>query len=359
MLYLCQPINIRKMKGILLVNLGSPDSTDVPDVKRYLDEFLMDKRVIDYNIIKRNLLIRGIILRRRPPRTSEAYQKIWQVEGSPLIIISKKVSEKLQQITDLPVALGMRYGNPSIESGMQALVNKGVTEIAIVPLYPHYAMSSTETVVAKAKQIQQAKFPNITLHITNPFYNDKGYVQAMADNIRKKLPAHFDKIVFSFHGIPERHFYRYGHGGITDLTTCSQSQDEHHNKYCYLYHAAESVRLLVGALNIPQEKVVQTFQSRLGREKWVEPYTDVALETLPKQGVENVVILCPAFVSDCLETLEEIEMEGAHSFKENGGVNYTYIPCMNDNDDWIAALKQICMDTFEKPYEVPMMIDKL
>lgn len=347
------------MKGILLINLGSPDSTKVPDVKRYLDEFLMDKRVIDYYIVKRTILIRGIILNTRPPKTSEAYQKIWWDEGSPLIVISQRVTDKLQKIVDMPVALGMRYGNPSIEVAMQELVDKGVTEIAVVPLYPHYAMSSTETVVAKTIDVQQKKFPNLKLHFTNPFYKDEGYLTAMVDNIKKYLPADYDKIVFSFHGIPERHFYKYGHDGIKTLDNCGNSEDVHHNKYCYLHHAVQSVQILSERLDLPKDKVMQTFQSRLGREKWVEPYTDENLERLPKEGHKNIVILCPAFVSDCLETLEEIQMEGMEEFMENGGEKYTYIPCLNDNDDWIEALKNISLETFEKEYDVPMMIEKL
>lgn len=344
------------MQGILLVNLGSPATTDIPDVKRYLDEFLMDKRVIDYNIIKRNLLIRGIILRTRPQRTSEAYKKIWWEDGSPLIVISQRVKEKLQQIVDMPVALAMRYGEPSIEAGMKALHDQGVNEIILFPMYPQYAMSSTETVVALAQKIQKKKFPHTHIHFVKPFYNHPTYIQVMADKIKAHLPASYDKIVFSYHGIPERHFYKYGHDGVTDLNQCINNPNETHNKYCYLYQSYKTTDLIAAALQIPSDKIEVTFQSRLGKEKWVEPYTDVLLEELPKQGYKNIAILCPAFVSDCLETLEEIEMEGGEEFKAHGGESYTYIPCLNEDDAWIQVIKQLCLEAVNDTYDVPMMM---
>lgn len=345
-------------RGILLVNLGSPDSTEVADVRRYLDEFLMDKRVIDYHYIKRAILIKGIILRTRPGRTSEAYRKIWWPEGSPLIVISERQKEKLRQLTDLPVSLGMRYGNPSIKAAMQELADQGVTEISVVPLYPQYAMSSTETVVAKAREVKAKYFPQVRLHIVRPFYADPDYIRVMAENIRQHLPVDYDKIVFSFHGIPERHFYKYGHEGFGSLDQCIENADPVHNQYCYLYQADQTVKAITKYLNLPEDKVIQTFQSRLGREKWVEPYTDEALERLPKEGVKKLVIICPAFVADCLETLEEIEMEGARTFRESGGTAYHYIPCLNENEDWLEVLKKLSYRAFEEPYDVPMMIRK-
>lgn len=347
------------MKGILLINLGSPDSTSIPDVKRYLDEFLMDKRVIDYNIVKRNLLIRGVILRKRPPRTAEAYNKIWWPEGSPLIVISERVQKKLQAIVDIPVALAMRYASPSIETGLEELVSQGITEISVVPLYPQYAMSSTETVVARTMKVTAEKFPQVNLHFVKPFYDDEDYLRVLSEQMKRHLPAEFDKLIFSFHGIPERHFFKYGHEGVTDLTTCAHSTDPVHNSYCYLYQASKTVQLVSERLGLSSDQVMLTYQSRLGREKWVEPYTDEALETLPSQGVKKIAIVCPAFVSDCLETLEEIQMEGAEEFKEAGGEEYTYIPCLNDDDEWIKVLKKLSLQAFDQKYEVPLMITKL
>lgn len=344
------------MQGILLVNLGSPSSTDIPDVKKYLDEFLMDKRVIDYNIIKRNILIRGIILRTRPQRTAEAYKKIWWKDGSPLIVISKQVQEKLQAIVDMPVSLGMRYGAPSISDGLQELHEKGVTEVILLPMYPQYAMSSTETVVAAARKIQEKQFPHMNIKFVKPFYDHPSYIRVMADKIKSYLPDTYDKIVFSYHGIPERHFYKYGHKGFSDLKQCINNTDPHHNKYCYLYQSYHTTSLICQYLNIPMDKVEVTFQSRLGKEKWIEPYTDVLLEELPKQGHKNIAILCPAFVSDCLETLEEIEMEGGEEFKAHGGESYTYIPCLNTDDEWIEVIKQLCQEAVNDTYDIPMMM---
>lgn len=347
------------MKGILLINLGSPDSTSIPDVKRYLDEFLMDKRVIDYNIVKRNLLIRGVILRKRPPRTAEAYNKIWWPEGSPLIVISERVKKKLQAIVDVPVALAMRYASPSIETGLEELVSQGITEISVVPLYPQYAMSSTETVVARTMKVAAEKFPQVRLHFAKPFYDDADYLKVLSEQMKRYLPQDFDKLIFSFHGIPERHIFKYAHEGVTNLSTCANSTDPLHNSYCYLYQANKTVELLRERLGLSADQVMLTYQSRLGREKWVEPYTDEALETLPSQGVKKIAIVCPAFVSDCLETLEEIQMEGAKEFKAAGGEEYTYIPCLNDDEDWIKVLKKISFQAFEQEYSVPLMMPKL
>lgn len=346
-------------KGILLINLGSPESTSIPDIKRYLDEFLMDKRVIDYNLLMRNLLIRGIILRKRPPRTAEAYEKIWWPEGAPLIVISRRVQQKLQAMVDVPVALAMRYAAPSIESGLHELIEQGVTEVAAVPLYPHYAMSSFETVVAKTMQLVRKKFPQVQLYITKPFYQDPDYLRVLCDKIQKNLPAQYDKLIVSFHGVPERHITQYGHKAGTNLNDCINNTDKQHNEYCYLYQAHHTVQLMGRQLGLNEDKLMLTFQSRLGKEKWLEPYTDVTLEQLPQQGVKKVAIVCPAFVSDCLETLEEIQMGGAETFKEHGGEEYTYIPCLNDDDSFIEVLKKIALDTFCQSYDIPLLMPKL
>lgn len=340
------------MTGILLVNLGSPDSTEIPDVKKYLDEFLMDKRVIDYNYIKRLILIRGIILRSRPAQTSEAYKSIWNPQtGSPLVHLSYQFLDKFRHKTDLPVALSMRYGSPTIESGMRELVEKGVKHIVVVPLYPQYAMSSYETVWVEALDVRDKHFNSIELTTVAPFYNDEDYIAAMSQHIQAHLPADYDKILFSFHGIPERHIRRYAHDQpIKNFDECYHSTQEAHNSICYIHQCHRSMELMMQALNIPKDKYAFSYQSRLGREKWMDPYTDKCFEEYPKRGIKKLVVLCPAFVTDCLETLEEINMEGREEFLEHGGEAFTYIPCLNVEDHWVEALHNIVSKSLQSAY---------
>lgn len=330
------------MKGILIINLGSPKSTNVKDVKKYLDEFLMDEYVLDMSWIGRALLVKGIILKTRPKKSAEAYKSVWTPEGSPLIIYSKKIQKKLQQLTDLPVGLAMRYAQPSIENGIQELVNKGVTEITLLPLYPQYAMSTTETVIEKAESIRKRKHPNLNINYVKPFYNREQYINSLAESIKKGLPEKYDKLLFSYHGVPERHIYRTDYTHTCNLENCRTEKNQHFNEFCYLNHCYETTRLVQEKLSLPDDKVQISFQSRLLKDPWLKPYTDHTLEEFPKQGVKNIAVVCPAFVSDCLETLEEISMEGREDFIHAGGENFTYIPCLNDNDDWIETIKFLC-----------------
>jgi len=213
-----QPIHNKK--GILLVNLGSPNSTSVEDVKNYLDEFLMDEKVIDYRWIFRALLVQGIILKTRPKKSAEAYKTVWTDEGSPLIVISKKLQEKLQELVDVPVGLGMRYGEPSIKNGIQELVDQGITNITLFPLYPQYAMSTTETVIDKAEEVRKKFFPDININYVEPFYNREIYINSLAESIKEKLPVDFDLLQFSYHGVPERHIYKTDPTKTCNLNNC-------------------------------------------------------------------------------------------------------------------------------------------
>lgn len=348
------------MTGILLINLGSPDTTKIPDVKRYLDEFLMDKRVIDYNYIKRLLLIRGIILRTRPPKTAEAYKKIWSNEtGSPLIHLSYELMKKMKSISEFPIALGMRYGNPSIENGMKELASKGCNKIIIVPLYPQYAMSSYETVWVKALDVRDKHFKNIELQAIAPFYNHPKYLDAMKTHIQAFLPEEYDHILYSFHGIPERHIRRYQHPTALDtFEQCYHNTNHSHNDICYVHQCYQFAEFISEKMNIPSEKYSFSYQSRLGREKWMDPYTDECLVEYPKKGIKKLVILCPAFVSDCLETLEEINMEGRKEFLENGGEEFTYIPCLNTDDNWIKTLYEIIIEGIEGNYTPNLLMSR-
>ncbi len=329
-------------KGILLVNLGSPKSTDVKDVREYLDEFLMDERVLDMPWIGRAALVKGIILRTRPAKSAEAYKSVWTEEGSPLIVYSKKVQEKLQKVVDIPVGLAMRYAQPSIENGIQELVKQGITHITLLPLYPQYAMSTTETVIEKTEEVRKKNFPNLKINYVKPFYHKEIYINALARSIQKNLPENFDKLLFSYHGVPERHIFATDYTHTCNLENCREEKHLHFNEYCYLNHCYETTRLVQEKLGLPDDKIQISFQSRLLKDPWLKPYTDHTLEGFPKNGIKNIAVCCPAFVSDCLETLEEISMEGKDEFLQAGGENFTYIPCLNDSDDFIEALKVLC-----------------
>ena len=329
-------------KGILLVNLGSPKSTKVEDVKEYLDEFLMDEKVIDYRWFFRALLVRGIILKTRPKKSAAAYETVWTDEGSPLIVISKKIQKKLQKLVDVPVALGMRYAEPSIENGIRELVDKGITEITLFPLYPQYAMSTTETVVDKAEEIRKKHFPGVKINYVQPFYNRDIYIDCLAESIREKLPESFDALQFSYHGVPERHIYKTDPTKTCKIGDCCFKDELPSHPYCYRHQCFRTTELVRQKLGLDKEKVLVSFQSRLGKDKWIEPYTDATLENLPKNGVKNLAITCPAFVSDCLETLEEISVEGKEEFLHAGGEQFNYIPCLNDEDRWIEVVKILC-----------------
>jgi len=328
------------MKGALLVNLGSPNSTSVKDVKNYLDEFLMDKRVIDIPYLVRAFVVKGIILNTRPKKSAEAYKKIWWDEGSPLIVLSERLHKKVQTQTDIPVELAMRYGNPSIKSGIQKLANKGVTEIYLIPLYPQFAMATTETIVVLANQIIKKHFPNIKIIDVPAFYKQPDYIEALSNSIKKHLEkTKPDHLLFSYHGVPERHIKK------SDVTkshckidgSCCNSPSAAH-EFCYRHQCYETTKLVADKLNLNEGFFSTSFQSRLGRDPWLQPYTDKTIDDFAQNGVKNLAVVTPAFVSDCLETLEEIGMEAKHSFIENGGNDFSTIPCLNDDDAWVKTL---------------------
>jgi ferrochelatase len=330
------------MKGVLLVNLGSPESPTAKDVKPYLDEFLMDKYVLDIPYLLRALLVRGIILRKRPENSAHAYAQIWTDEGSPLVAISKKMHKKVEKLVDVPVALAMRYGTMTIQKGLQELKDKGVTEVMLFALYPQYAMASTTTIWALADDLQKKHFPEMTLYKVPAFFNKPDYISVLANSIKNHLGNfEYDKLVFSYHGIPERHVRKTDatkkHKKFeTDVMCCEVGTPE--AEFCYRTHCYETTRLITEALNIPKDKYYVTFQSRLAGDKWLEPYTDVVINDYPKQGVEKIAVVTPAFVTDCLETLEEIAIRAKEEFLENGGKEFKFIPCLNEEDEWCQVV---------------------
>ncbi|HUH25744.1 MAG TPA: ferrochelatase [Flavobacterium sp.] len=328
------------MKGVLLVNLGSPDAPTPEAVKPYLDEFLMDERVIDLPYLLRAFVVRGIILRKRPAKSAEAYQKIWWDEGSPLIVLSKRTQKKVQERVVVPVVLAMRYGNPSIEAGLQELYGKGVRDVLLFPLYPQFAMATTETILVLAEKIRKQKFPDMKFSQINSFYNREGYTEELAKVVQESLVGYdYDKLLFSYHGVPERHIKKSdvtkSHCTIDD-SCCTLKSAAH--EFCYRHQCFETTRLVTEHLGVPKEKYIQTFQSRLGIDKWLQPFTDETVEKLAKEGVKKLAVVTPAFVADCIETLEEIEMEAGKAFKENGGEEFKMIPCLNDRDSWMDVM---------------------
>lgn len=337
-------------KGVLLVNLGSPESPTPKDVKPYLDEFLMDERVIDVNPILRNIIVRGIILQTRPKRSAKAYSKIWWDEGSPLIVISERFTEKVRKQIEIPVALGMRYGSMSIKKALQQLVDQGVEDVLLVPLYPHYAMSSYETVVVKTMKEQQEHFPTLKLTTLPAFYKSKDYIKVLSNSIVEKLEAfEYDHVLFSYHGIPERHIRKSDPTNFhckIDGQCCSINSAAQHT--CYRHQCYATTTMVKEQLGLEDEKVSTSFQSRLAGDPWLKPYTDYEFERLAKEGKTRLAVITPAFVSDCLETLEEIAMEGKEQFKEAGGKEYLHIPCLNDRDDWVTLMVHWITDWKEK-----------
>ncbi len=334
------------MKGVLLVNLGSPDSPTPKDVKPYLDEFLMDERVIDAPKWLRAILVKGIILQTRPKKSAKAYAKIWWEEGSPLIVLSERFTKKLRQHTKMPVALGMRYGTMTIKNALQELKDKGVDEVLLVPLYPHYAMSSYETVVVKVLEEQQKHFPKMEVTTLPAFYKNPDYIQALSETIKDGLKDFdYDHILFSYHGIPERHIRKSDptrfHCKI-DGTCCSINSVAHNT--CYRHQVYDTTEMVKAYLGLPEEQVSTSFQSRLAGDPWLKPYTDYEFERLAKEGKKRLAVITPAFVSDCLETLEEIAMEGKEQFEEAGGEHYKHISCMNDSEHWVKVMAKWAND---------------
>jgi ferrochelatase len=328
-------------KGVLLVNLGSPDSTSVGDVRRYLNEFLMDGRVIDMPWPLRWFIV-GMILINRPKQSAEAYRKIWTSEGSPLIVTSRKVQAKLRERVTVPVELAMRYQNPSIPSAVRKLVGEKTEEVLLIPLFPHYAMSSYETAVMRVKKVVAKLAPQMRIKIQPPYGDAPDYIAALVASAANYLEAGYDHLLFSFHGVPERHLKKSDPTGrycLTQPNCCEVASPAHAT--CYRAQCFKTVAAFVKQARVPAGKFSVSFQSRLGRDSWLKPYTDWALAELPKRGTKRLLVICPAFVSDCLETLEEIGIRGRATFLSAGGKEFALIPCLNEHPLWLTALENM------------------
>ncbi|MBS0663653.1 MAG: ferrochelatase [Verrucomicrobia bacterium] len=328
-------------RAVLLVNLGSPDSPSVPDVRRYLREFLGDERVLDLPAPFRWLLLEGIILRTRPKNSAHAYASIWTKEGSPLIVMSQSVQRKLAAALgpDTPVHLAMRYGSPSIASVVGQLVADGVGEVLLFPQYPHYAMSSWETVVVKVMEEAARQSPALKVTTVQPFYADSDYIEMLHTVAAPYLAEAHDHLLFSYHGIPVRHLRKADSSKahctvVADCcTTCSPV-----HATCYKAQCLATTRAFAARAGLDPQRHSVSFQSRLAGEPWLTPFTDHEFERLPKEGKKRILVICPAFITDCLETIEEIRERGKESFVAAGGESFRQIPCANNHPAYIDFL---------------------
>jgi len=338
---------MKAKNGVLLVNLGTPDSPKVSDVRRYLDEFLMDARVIDIPPLQRNLLVRGIIVPFRSPKTAKLYQAIWDPEtGSPLLHISELQTELLRKALgdEYQVELAMRYQNPTIETALERFRTAKIDRLLVIPLFPQYAAACTGSVVEKVMEIMRkwTVFPQLTF--VNQFYNHPLMIGAFAENAQAKQVEKFDHVLFSFHGLPVRQLNAVDGTGMHDCEKAGcRYEINDQNKFCYAAQCYETAKLIAKELQLEQNKYTVCFQSRLGKSPWIQPYTSDVLHTLAKQGAKRLLVLCPAFVADCLETLYEIRVEYGEEFKKLGGDQVELVPSVNDHPKFIEALKQMVL----------------
>ncbi|MDH3641113.1 MAG: ferrochelatase [Gammaproteobacteria bacterium] len=336
-------------RGILLVNLGTPKSSQVADVRRYLGEFLMDRHVLDTPWPVRKLIVSGFILPFRPKQSAKAYAKIWDAAGagtgSPLLHFSRLCLDQLRKRLNLPTELAMRYGTPSIADALAALLDRGVNEILLVPLYPQHADS---TVTTSIEAVRAALPDTASLKVIPAFYANPAYLDAQAVIIRNHLPERWDHLLLSYHGLPERHITSADPTGSHCLATaqcCSTPSSAHLT--CYRHQVYRTSQSLAERLGIGDDQYSVSFQSRLGRLPWLTPYTDQTLAELPRRGVKRLVVACPAFVADNLETLEEMGLAGRETFMDAGGEAFTLVPCLNDEPTWIEALAGLIREVGE------------
>jgi ferrochelatase len=314
----------------------------------------MDKHVIDAPYLIRKLIVGGFILPFRPKKSAHAYKSIWCEEGSPLIVISRRVHRLLSQLVPMPVEVAMRYGNPSIEAGLRSLTERDsqLHTVRVIPLYPHYAMSTIQSSVAEVEDTVKKMGLRVDLEYVDPYYDDPHYIHALAESAREHLERGYDHLLVSYHGLPERHLKKTDPTGkhcMASKDCCRAASPAHAT--CYRHQVLRTTELFVSKLGIPEDKYTVSFQSRLGKDTWMTPFTvDVAVR-LAESGVKRLLVICPAFVSDCLETLEEIGMGVREQFLLAGGKEFEVIPCMNDHPLWIDALRRYATEPLERDAE--------
>lgn len=329
--------------GVLLVNLGTPDSYKPSDIRKYLDEFLMDPRVIDISLLGRLALVKLIILPTRPSKIAPSYKEIWLDEGSPLLVYGKKVKEELQKRmgNDYVVELGMRYGNPSIEKALETFKNYQIDDLKIIPLFPQYASASTASVIEKLMSVMSS-WQNIpSLKIKSHFYDNEHFINSFVEIGKRYLNETYDHILFSYHGLPERQL-KAG-SDYCNFGSCCETINEK-NQFCYRAQCFQTTYLIAEKLGFSKEQFSISFQSRLGKTPWIQPYTDETIKGLAKKGVKKLLVFAPSFVSDCLETTFEIGQEYQKLFKEHGGEKIQLVDSLNAEEIWIESLKKIILE---------------
>lgn len=327
------------MRGVLLINLGTPDSPSVHDVRSYLKEFLSDPYVIDLPFIARWLLLNLIILPTRPKKSAHAYQSIWTSQGSPLLVNSEALAQNAQQLlgANFKVALAMRYKKPSIKSALEKLTD--CDELIILPLFPQYSLAATETAIQAALKIAKKTWPVDKIKIIKDFYNLPEFINAQAKLIQPILKQQaIEKLIFSYHGLPERQVNKSCDYQLQCGYPNSCPAINSKNANCYRAQCFATSQAIIKELAINDDFCLTTFQSRLGRTPWIKPYTDEVLVELANQGIKNIAIACPSFVCDCLETLEEIGIRAKEQWQQLGGESLILIPCINADANWLKLL---------------------
>ena len=326
------------MKGILLINLGSPRDLELKSIKDYLKEFLSDDLVIDYPKFLQQILVNWIIIPSRYKNTREAYSEIWTENGSPLIHDTIALGEKVGAKSGALVEVSMRYQFPSIEEGLKKLKAKGCSEIFVVPLYPHYAMSTVLTTEREVKKIESKLGLDLQLNFIGAFYNEGGYISSLSDVINRNRQKESDYLLFSYHGIPNRHLIKTDptKNHCLKVKNCCEIESKA-KPFCYKAQVLETSKLCAKKLELKDNEWGVSFQSRIG-PGWIQPFTDKELVRLAEEGIQNLDVVCPAFVTDNLETLEEMNIRGRETFIEAGGKSFKYIPCLNDEESWVDFL---------------------
>ena len=328
--------------GVLLINTGTTDAPRAEETRVYLKEFLSDPRVLDINPIVRWLLLNLVILRKRPKESAHAYSQVWTDKGSPLLVISNELKDALKQkMPNVEFAIGMRYGNPSIEAGFDQLMTTGIDRLIIAPLFPQYSSAANGSAIELVYAIASRRWNVPPISVLPPCYAEPTFIDAWAAVVDPYLDAFKpDLLLMSYHGLPERHVKKSDKTGahcLANGSCCDAIVDA--NQFCYRAQCYATSRLLAAKLGISQEQYSVSFQSRLGRDPWIKPHTDVVVPELPKKGVKRLAVICPAFTADCLETLEEIAMRAKADFLTNGGQAFQFVPCLNAHPVWVDALK--------------------
>lgn len=330
--------------GALLINLGTPDAPTPRAVGRYLRQFLMDPEVVDLPLVARWPLVHLMIVPRRSRTSAEAYRKIW-AEDSPLRLEHLELTRKVREFVgaETPVECGMRYGTPSIEEGLRKLIEAGVQRIHALPLYPQYSLAATRSSELEVRKQARRQGFDGTIDFLPAFYSDPGFIQAFAEVSRPYLTEEggVDHVIFSYHGLPEHQIRRTDPSATHCLASdscCERPASQKENRDCYRFQCFETTRHLSRALELKPGQYSVAFQSRLGRRPWVRPFTDHLYEELPHQGVRKVAVICPSFVADCLETLEEVAIRGRESFQSHGGTELTLVPSLNATASWVKTV---------------------